>query len=78
MKIYVENIPSKASEQQIRKEFNKYGIVGNIKMNSNSLEDKINYCFLEMPFENQALIAIRELHGKVLDGFTLKIKESVG
>ena len=77
MKLYVENIPSKATEQQIRKEFNKYGIIGNIKMNSNYLEDKINFCYIDMPFDNQALIAIRELQGKILDGHKLKIKESV-
>ncbi len=77
MKIYVGNIPSNASEQQMRKEFNKYGIVGDIKMNSNYLEDKINFCFIDMPFENQAIKAVRELHGKVLDGCALKIKESV-
>jgi len=76
MKLYVENIPSKASEQQIRKEFNKYGIIGNIKINSNYLEDKINFCFIEMPFDDQALIAMRELHGKDMDGHKMKIKES--
>lgn len=77
MKLYVGNIPPKASEQQIRKEFNKYGIVGDINMNRNSLEDAINYCFIDMPFDNQAFIAIRELHGKIIDGHALKIKESV-
>ena len=77
MKLYVENIPSNASEQQIRKEFNIYGIIGDIKINSNYLEDKINFCFIEMPFDNQAFIAIRELHGKDMDGHKLKIKECV-
>ena len=77
MKLYVENIPSRASEQQVRKVFNKYGIIRNIKMNSNYLEDKINFCFLEMPFDDQAFIAITELHGKEMDGHKLKVKESV-
>ena len=77
MKIFVENIPANASEQQMRKEFNKHGIVGDIKMNNNYLEDKINFCFIDMPFENQAIIAVRELHGKTLDGHVLKIKESI-
>ena len=75
MKIYIENIPSKASEQQIRKEFNKYGIIGNIKMNRNYLEDKINFCIIEMPFEEQALIALREIQGMIYDGHKLKVKE---
>ena len=77
MKLYVGNIPPKASEEQMRKEFNKYGIVGDVHINSNCLEDAINFCYIDMPFDHQAFIAIRELHGKIIDGRALKIKESV-
>jgi RNA recognition motif-containing protein len=38
--------------------------------------DSFGFCFVEMPFEGQALRAIRELEGKMLNGKSLIVKES--
>ena len=77
MRLYVGNISPNSSEAQLRKEFTKFGVVGDISMNKSSLEGSYNFCFIEMPFENQASIAMRELQGKVVGGNALKITESV-
>lgn len=76
MKLYVGNLSAKTSEDQLRKEFTKYGKVGNISLNPKPIENAYRFCFVEMPFENQAIIAIRELDGKTIGGQIINIKES--
>ena len=77
MNIYVGNLSPGTSERKIRKAFELYGVVGKISLDSQTREDNAYlFCFIEMPFDNQALIAIRELDGKLLDEHILSIKES--
>lgn len=77
MNIYVGNLSYKTSELQLREEFSRYGEVGKINMNVRPLEsDAYVFCFVEMPYDNQASAAIRKLNGMKLDGYTLTIKES--
>ncbi|UCC43129.1 MAG: RNA-binding protein [Candidatus Zixiibacteriota bacterium] len=77
MIIYVGNLSPKTSERQLRKAFEMYGKVGKVQMNNQSREGKAcGFCFVEMPFSNQAAVAIRELNGKELGGNALTIKES--
>lgn len=38
--------------------------------------DAFSFCFVEMPFDNQASRAIRELDGKALGGIVITVKES--
>ncbi|MFH2049409.1 MAG: RNA-binding protein [bacterium] len=77
MNIYVGNMSPKTTEWQLRREFDRYGKVGKISMDKHSNdENAYSSCFVEMPFDTQATVAIRELNGKILSGFTLNIKES--
>lgn len=77
MNIYVGNLSPKTSEWQLRKAFAHYGIVGRISMNQQPRDgDDHSFCFVEMPFDNQASAAIRKLNGEKLGGYALTIKES--
>jgi RNA recognition motif-containing protein len=75
--IYVGNLSPKTSEWQLRKAFARYGKVGKIAMDEQPRDgDAYSFCFVEMPFDNQASVAIRELNGEKLGGYALTIKES--
>jgi RNA recognition motif-containing protein len=75
--IYVGNLSPKTSEWQIRKAFEMYGKVDKISVDEKLRDDDAyGFCFVEMPFNNQASRAIRELNGKEIGGYALSIKES--
>ena len=77
LNIYVGNLPAKVGEWQIRKAFSRYGKVDKIIMNEQQSEgNPYGFCFIEMPFENQASHAIKELNGTKLAGSVLSIRES--
>jgi len=75
--IYVGNLSPKTSEWQLRKAFARYGKVGKISMNEPPCDGgAYSFCFIEMPFDNQASVAIRKLNGEKLGGSALTVKES--
>lgn len=77
MNIYVGNLSPKTLKRHLRRMFRRYGAVGNISMDKRpSNGTPYNFCFLEMPIEDQASHAIKELNGKNLGGYTLTVKES--
>jgi RNA recognition motif-containing protein len=77
MNIYVGNLSPKTSEWQLRQAFDRYGKVGTISIDEQPRDgNAYGFCFVEMPFDNQASMAIRELDGKKLGGYALTIRES--
>ena len=77
MNIYVGNLSPKTTESQLRKAFEMYGKVDKVSLDSRPRDDEAHgFCFVEMPFENQASRAIKQLNGKMLGGNALTVKES--
>lgn len=77
MNIHVGNLSPKTSEWGLRKAFARYGKVGKISMDKPPCDgDAYSFCFIEMPFNNQASVAIRELNGEKLGGYVLTVMES--
>ena len=77
MNLYVGNVSPKTSEYLLRKMFERYGKVDTISMNEKlPNETDYRFCFVNMPFENQASFAIKGLDGKKLNGNVLSIKEA--
>lgn len=77
MNLYVGNLPPKTSELQLRKVFERYGVVETMNMGQQGQRTgAYNFCFVEMPFDKQASHAIEELSGTKLNGFLLTVKES--
>jgi RNA recognition motif-containing protein len=77
MNIYVGNLSPGTSERKLRKAFERFGKVAKISLRERPRNSTIfGFCFVEMPIDNQASRAIRQLHGKLLGGYSLTVKES--
>jgi len=77
MNIYVGNLSPGTTERKLRTTFEMYGKVGKVTIDGQTPADEaFGFCFVEMPFDGQALRAIRELHGTMLSGKSLVIRES--
>jgi RNA recognition motif-containing protein len=77
VKIYVGNISPKISASQLRTAFEMYGKVDKVSLENKPRENDVYaFCFVEMPFENQASLAIKQLDGRKLGGNALTVKES--
>jgi len=77
MNIYVGNISPRTLKRHLRSMFRKFGAVGNISMDKRAGDgNHYHFCFVEMPIDDQASLAIKELNGKTIGGFLLTVKES--
>ncbi len=77
MNIYVGNLSAKTTRQQLREVFSRFGTVGKISLDDRTREGKSYcFCFVEMPHEDEAALAIRKLDGQVVAGNALTIKVS--
>ncbi len=77
MNIYVGNLPSDASEDDLRQAFEAFGKVMSVKI----ITDKFTgtsrgFGFVEMPNSPEAQSAINGLNGKDLKGRSLKVNEA--
>lgn len=77
MNIYVGNLASEVSEEELKAEFQTYGEVSSV----NIVKDKMTgqprgFGFVEMPGKNEAQAAITGLNGKPLKGRNLTVNEA--
>ncbi len=77
MNIYVGNISSQLTEEEIKEAFSSYGELSSVKI----IKDKYTgenrgFGFIEMPEENEAEAAITGLNGKELKGKELKVNKA--
>jgi len=77
MNIYVGNLPHKATEDEIRKAFEEFGQVTEVRliMDKFSGESK-GFGFVEMPSKAEAEKAIEEMNSKELMGRVLNVNEA--
>jgi len=74
MTIYVGNISYSLNEEDIRKIFEESGRVASVKLIHDKRTGRSKgYCFVEMPDEQEALQAIKELNGKEAAGRSLRV-----
>jgi RNA recognition motif-containing protein len=74
MKIYVGNLPSEVTEEELRQEFATFGEVGSVSI----VKDKYSgrprgFGFVEMASVSQGQAAIAGLNGKTLKDQTLNV-----
>ncbi len=77
MNIYVGNLDYQVTEEQLRAEFEKFGVVESAKI----IEDKFTgrakgFGFVEMPNKEEAEAAIKGLNGKEINGRAVSVNES--
>jgi len=77
MNIYVGNISSQLTEEEMNKEFSSYGEITSVRL----IKDKFTgenrgFGFVEMPKDEEAESAIAGLNGKELKGKELKVNKA--
>jgi RNA recognition motif-containing protein len=77
MNIYVSNLGFGTQNDELQKQFSRYGEVSSV----NIIMDKVTnrsrgFAFVEMSDTNAAEKAIRELNGTNLDGRIIKVNEA--
>jgi RNA recognition motif-containing protein len=76
-RIYVGNLPFRATEEQVRDLFAQYGQVDSVAMITDRETGKFRgFCFVEMG-DTAADAAIRALNGFQMDGRALRINEAM-
>jgi len=76
-RIYVGNLPFRATEEQVRALFAQYGEVDSVALITDRETGKFRgFCFVEMG-DAAADAAIRALNGFVMDGRALRINEAM-
>jgi RNA recognition motif-containing protein len=76
-RIYVGNLPFRATEEQVRDLFAQYGQVDAVAMITDRETGKFRgFCFVEMG-DTDADSAIRALNGFQMDGRALRINEAM-
>lgn len=77
MNIYVGNLSSDVTDDQLKEAFSAYGEVKSVAI----IKDKLTgeprgFGFIEMPSKEQATTAIQELNGKEIGGKALNVNEA--
>lgn len=77
MDIYVGNFPWDTTEEELRKAFEAYGKVENVKiiMNRETGRSK-GFGFVTMPDDNEAKEAIEQADGSDFGGRTVRVNEA--
>jgi len=74
MKIYVGNLPSELTEQELREEFAAFGEVASVSIVKDRYSgEPRGFAFVEMPSVSQGQAAIAGLNGKALKDQTLAV-----
>ncbi|MGN6439736.1 MAG: RNA recognition motif domain-containing protein [Agriterribacter sp.] len=77
MNIYVSNLGYGFQDQELNKLFADYGTVASAKIITDKFTGKSRgFGFVEMPDEQAAEKAVKELDGKVIDGRPVKVTEA--
>ena len=77
MNIYVGNISSQLSEEELKEAFSSYGEVSSAKLIKDKYTGELRgFGFVEMSEKSEAEAAIAGLNGKELKGKTLNVNEA--
>ena len=76
--VYIGNLNYRRDEEGIKFLFSKFGKVKSVEiMTDPDGEKKLGYAFVRMYRTSEALLAIKSLNGKIVDGRTLKVSEAI-
>jgi len=77
VEIYVGNLSYETAEDELRREFERFGKVKSARIISNRFSRKSKgFGFVEMPNRPQAEAAIKALHDKEMQGRKLRVNEA--
>lgn len=77
MNIYVGNISRESTESEVRELFEQHGAVESVSLIKDKFTGQLKgFGFVEMPNDNEAKKAIKELDGQGLGGRPLTVNEA--
>ncbi len=77
MKIYAGNLSYKTTDQDLRETFERFGKVDSAEVVKDKIDGRSKgFGFIEMPLEEEAIVAVREMNGTELNGRALRVNES--
>ena len=77
MNIYIGNLPKTTNEETVRKLFEEYGEVTEVKLIKDQYSGELRgFGFVEMPAKADAKTAIEKADGTELEGRTLIVNEA--
>ncbi|NOY06650.1 MAG: RNA-binding protein [Chlorobi bacterium] len=77
MNIYVGNLPKSTNEEAVRKVFETYGKVREVKLIQDKFTQELRgFGFVEMPSKTEAQEAIKNIDGSELEGRNLIVNEA--
>ena len=77
MKIYVDNLTDKVTEEDLRRIFEQYGEVESIEVFNHRFGDRSrSFAYLDMPSDEDALEAMKVLYGTSIKGNQVKINQA--
>ncbi len=77
MNIYVSNLGFNVDREELKKIFSPYGIVASVNIILDKLTNRSRgFAFVQMPSNEAAEKAMRELNGAMLDGRPIKLSEA--
>jgi RNA recognition motif-containing protein len=77
MNIYVSNLGFSVDREELKKLFSPYGIVASVSIILDKLTNRSRgFAFVQMPNEDAAQKAMRELNGAVVDGRPMRLSEA--
>ena len=77
MKLYVGNLTTDVTEEDLRQEFQPFGQIDTVTIIKDRFRDvSRGFAFVEMPVEAEAKAAIAGLQGKQLKGKTMDVNEA--
>ena len=77
MNIYIGNLSSEATEEDLQQAFEAFGQVESVKIIKERFSgESKGFGFVEMPDKAEAQSAINDLNGKELKGRALKVSEA--
>lgn len=77
MNIFVSNLGYSFSTEDLNQLFSSYGAVGSARVITDKFtQQSRGFGFVEMPDEDSALKAIKDLNGTMQDGRSIKVAEA--
>ncbi len=77
MKILARNLSRKTTEEELRELFESYGEVTSLNLVYDAGTKKSKgFGFVEMPSQNEAMEAIKEINGQNIGGNRIRVKEA--
>ena len=77
VEIYVGNLSFDMTEAQLRKEFERFGVVKSARIISHRMTGKSKgYGFVEMPHRKEATVAIKALNSRDILGRKMRVNEA--